>query len=130
MDQAFLSQFHPGRTKSTSKGNNLLRKAGSVVAVVRPRHKCRLWLDLTHHVTVGIRVVVLLPRVVAFGWTTMFFITICHRDAAYNLGTKTKQEKINKKNMLLGYQTNDNVDYRADTMLLLMVVLLMLSCSF
>jgi hypothetical protein len=60
----------------------------------------------------------------------MFFITIWHRDAADNLGTKTKQEKINKKNMLMGYQTNNNVDYRADTMLLLMVVLLMLSCSF
>ena len=131
MDQAFLSQFHPGRTKSTSKGNNLLRKAGSVVAVVRRRHRCRLWLDLTHHITVGIRVVVvLLPRVVAFGWTTMFFFTIWHRDAADNLGTKTKQEKINKKNMLMGYQTNNNVDYRADTMLLLMVLLLMLPCSF
>ena len=30
----------------------------------------------------------------------------------------------------MGYQTNNNVDYRADTMLLLMVLLLMLSCSF
>jgi hypothetical protein len=40
---------------------------------------------------------VLLPRVVAFGWTTMFFITIWHRDAADNLGKETKQQKINKK---------------------------------
>jgi hypothetical protein len=89
---------HTAATFSLGFGEQsfLLRKAGSVVAVVRRRHRCRLWLDLTHHVTVGIRVVVvLLPRVVAFGWTTMFFITIWHRDAADNLGTETKQEKIN-----------------------------------